>query len=235
MYIFFIFLFSRYQISHVRHISVKTPSTYSNGEENTKNSGSRNTDSFEAPVETMDWIATNLLNSRDSHHTDMKVEKLEEVKLLFRSHVDVVVPDPFVRANSYRKNWVCFYYYPYDIGLTFPFFPFIADVLKTLNISPGQHMPFAWRTLVFLDSIEEKHQFNINVEVVKHSYSLKKFSGCRIEFVNKNTEDPLILNNETVNDTNWKKFYFFVDNNSLGDNMDHLLDRWNNAGISLVP
>lgn len=50
---------------------------------NTKNFGSRITDSLEAPVETMDCIATNLLDSRDSHHIDMKVEKLEKVKLLF--------------------------------------------------------------------------------------------------------------------------------------------------------
>lgn len=61
-----------------------------------------------------------------------------------------------------------------------------------------------------MDAIEEKHQFNINVEVVKHSYSLKKFDGCIIWFVNKNIEDPLILNNDTVNDRNWKKFYFLL-------------------------
>lgn len=41
-------------------------------------------------VENTDRISTNLLDFLDSHHSDMKAEKLEEFKLLFRSHVDVV-------------------------------------------------------------------------------------------------------------------------------------------------
>lgn len=61
-------------------------------------------------------------------------------------------------------------------------------------------MPFAWRTLACLDAIESKHGLKIDMDVVKHSYSLKKFSGCRFGFVNKKWDDPLILNNETVND-----------------------------------
>lgn len=121
----------------------------------TKSPSSRNTDNLEAPINTMTWIATNLLDSRDSHQSDMKMEKLEEAKLLFRSAVDKVVPDSSVHTDSFRKNWVCFYYYLFDIGLTFPFSPLIADVLKTLNVSPGQLMPFAWRTLACLDAIED--------------------------------------------------------------------------------
>lgn len=41
---------------------------------------------------------------------------------------------PPFRADSYKKGWVCFYYYPFDIGLTFPFSQLIADVLKTMNV-----------------------------------------------------------------------------------------------------
>lgn len=70
-------------------------------------------------------------------------------------------------------------------------------------------MLFACRTLACLDAIEEKHKFNINVEVVKHSYSLKKFTGCRIGFVNKNTEEHLVLNNEIVSDKIRRNTAFF--------------------------
>ncbi|KAL8125783.1 hypothetical protein AgCh_013169 [Apium graveolens] len=85
-------------------------------------------------------------------------------------------------------------------------------------------MSFAWRTLACLDAIEAKHQLGINIEAVKHSYGLKKFNGCRVDFMNRNTEEPLILNNETVNDRNWKKSYFFFNKKSLGSVGDYLLD-----------
>lgn len=81
-----------------------------------------------------------------------------------------------------------------------------------------------------MDAIEANHVLKIDVEAVKHSYSLKKFSGCRFSFVNKNKDEPLILNNETVNDRGWKLDYFFVDITSVGEDV-HLLDRWINEGI----
>lgn len=86
-------------------------------------------------------------------------------------------------------------------------------------------MPFAWRTFVCLDTIEAKHQLNIDVEVVKYSYSMKKFSGCIFGFVNKRKDESLIPNNETVNDRKWKTKFFFVEKRSLGDDADFLLDR----------
>ncbi|KAL8091346.1 hypothetical protein AgCh_033814 [Apium graveolens] len=67
------------------------------------------------------------------------------------------------------------------------------------------------------------------IGVVKHSYSLKKFSNFRFGFTNKDTEDPLILNNETVNDINWKKDYVFAEKKMLGEDADYLLEYWNNT------
>lgn len=107
---------------------------------NTKNPISQSIDNLEAPTETMGWVVTNLFDSRDSHQSDMKIEKLEEAKF-FRSTINAVVPESTIRADSFWKNWVCFYYYPFDIGLTFPFSSLIVDVLKTLNIFPGNLCP----------------------------------------------------------------------------------------------
>lgn len=120
----------------------------------------------------------------------MKTEKLEEVKLLVRSNVATVVPDSTVNVASYKRDWVCFYYYPFNIGLIFPFSKLIVDVLKALKVSSGQLIPFASRAMACLDALEEKHQVKINVEVVKHSYSLKKFSDCSIGFVNRTQTTP---------------------------------------------
>lgn len=100
------------------------------------------------------------------------------------------------------------------------FFKLIVDALSTLNISPGQLMPFSWRTLACLDTIEAKYQLKIDVEIVKYSYSVKKFNGCRFGFLNKTKDEPLILNNKTVNDRKCKTEFFFVDKRSLGMMLD---------------
>lgn len=108
---------------------------------NPKSSSSRNTDQTENTHVTSEWMPTNLLDPRDSNLSTMKSEKLEEVKLLFDGNVDAVIPHSSERADWFRPNWVCFYYYPFDIGMTFPFSKLVSDVLDFLNISPGQLMP----------------------------------------------------------------------------------------------
>lgn len=60
--------------------------------------------------------------------------------------------------------------------MTFPFSKLVTDVLNLLNLSLGQLMPLAWRIFACLDAIEAKHGLKIDVDVVKHSYNLKKFS-----------------------------------------------------------
>lgn len=70
----------------------------------TKSLSSHNTANLEAPGEVMGWTAINLLDARDSHQSDMKAEKLEEVKLLFRSSINAIVLNSSVGADSYKKE-----------------------------------------------------------------------------------------------------------------------------------
>lgn len=51
---------------------------------------------------------------------------------------------------------------------------------------------------------------------------------------NKDKDDPLILNNETVNDRGWKCEYFFAEKSTLGDDVEHLLEKWNTEGIRIL-
>ena len=85
-------------------------------------------------------------------------------------------------------------------------------------------MPSAWRTLACLDAVESKHKLGIDVAVVKYSFSLKKFNNCRFGFVNKRKDEPLILNNDTVNDRGWKNEFFFAEIASLGADVDYALE-----------
>lgn len=94
---------------------------------------------------------------------------------------------------------ICFEYYPFEVGFTLPYPKLAKDVLNQLRIVTGQLMPFAWRSIACLEAIEAKHQLKIDVEVVKASYLLKNYSGCRYTFTNMDKDRPLILNLDPIN------------------------------------
>ena len=175
------------------------------------------------------WTLTDLLEAGDSKETLMTALKLEETMPFLPAGTQAVLPSPDERADWYRENWVCFYFYPFDIQLHFPFPKLVRDLVTDMHISPGQLMPFAWRILACLDAIETKHNLKIDIEVVKCCYGLKRFYGCRFGFT---TKRALILNVEGVNDRNWKDDYFFTDKTTMGDEAGFLLDRWNAKGMS---
>ena len=176
------------------------------------------------------WVDPDVLDKGDSKASIMKETKLITVKPLLGRNVVAVLPRSDERADWYRKGWVCFYYYPFDIGLVFPFSKFIRDTFTYMRISPGQLMSFAWRTLACLDAIEAKHQLGIDVNVVKCCYNIKKFYKARFSFTHKKPNDPLILNVGAVNDRNWKDDFFFSEKSSLGEEASHFLDLWTSTG-----
>lgn len=114
------------------------------------------------------WVATNLLDARDNGRLSIKEKALGEAKLLFNGNPQLELPPSGELADWHRSGWVRFYYYPFSIGMTFPFSKLVFDVLDTLHVSPGQLMPFAWRTLACLDSIEAKHHLGIDINVIKY-------------------------------------------------------------------
>lgn len=173
------------------------------------------------------WVATNLIETGDSKESFMTAEKLEDAKRFFEGEIEAVIPPLNDRADGFRPGWVCFYFYPFDIGMTFPFSGLVQELLEDMKISPGQLMPFAWRVLTCLDAVEAKHKLGIDVNVIKCCYSLKRHFGCRFGFT---TKKALILNVESANDRNWKKDYFFARRDSLGDGGVHLLERWDSKG-----
>ena len=182
------------------------------------------------------WIATDLIEAKDIKASTMKNDRLEVAKRFFAGGVEAILPSSKERVDWFKKGWVCLYFYPFDIGMPFPFSKLVQELFVDIQISPGQLMPYAWRVLAFLDAIEAKHKLGIDIDVVKYCYSLKKFNGCRFEFTTKRT---LILNLEGVNDRLWSKDYFFVDKSSLGDVGSYLLERWDSKevskGIALLP
>ena len=199
-----------------------------------KASSSRNQDTSAEIVTPTAWVDVGIMDAPDRHHSTMSTEKITEVQMLFKSDVVVAVPEAPIEADWLKEGWVCFYYYPFDIGMAFPFSNLVREVLIAMNVSPVQLMSSAWRTLACLDAVESKHNLGIDVAVVKHSFSLKKFNNCRFGFVNKKKDEPLILNNDMVNDRGWKNEFFFAEIASLGKDVDYALDRWTLDGTSYL-
>lgn len=135
--------------------------------------------------EKSEWNATWLLNSSDNNMSTMKESKLNEVKMLFDTDVNVVVPKSTEGANWYCGDWTCFYYHPFETCMRFPFSKLVEDLLIMLNVSPTQLMSSTWKILACLDTIEEKNHLGVGIGVVCHSYTTKKFNGCRFGLVIK--------------------------------------------------
>ncbi|KAK1400442.1 hypothetical protein POM88_000047 [Heracleum sosnowskyi] len=67
------------------------------------------------------WIPTSILDSNDLHSSSMTQSKLDEIKSLFSFKVNVVMPAPNHTVDWFLHGWVCFYSYPFDMGMRFPF------------------------------------------------------------------------------------------------------------------
>ncbi|XP_063945074.1 uncharacterized protein LOC135151216 [Daucus carota subsp. sativus] len=171
------------------------------------------------------WAVTKLLGSSEHFFSSMSAASLTDAKRLFRADIVAVVPESPVEADWVREGWTCFYYYPFDLGLTFPFSRLVNDLLSSLNIAHGQLMPSTWRMLACLDAVEDKHRLGINVDVLKFAYTTKKY-GCRVGLINKMRGEPLILNNESVHDRGWNKDFFFAEIVTLESSDSFLLDHW---------
>ncbi|XP_074332497.1 uncharacterized protein LOC141670507 [Apium graveolens] len=153
--------------------------------------------------------------------------------MLFKCNAELKLPASDELVVFHRPGWICFCYYPITIGVTLPFSRLVTNVITSMHVSPGKIMPFVWRILAFLDAIEEKHQLGIDADVVKYSYTLKKFSGCRYSFVNRRKDESLVFNIDNVNDRGSKNEFFFVKRTSFGDVSIDFLGKWNAEDVDL--
>lgn len=115
-------------------------------------------------------------------------------------------------------------------GFTLSYPKLAKDVLNNLRIVQGQLMPFAWRAIACLEAIEAKHHLKIDVDVVKASYVLKKYSGCRYTFTNMDKDNPLILNLDRVNDRGREHNFLFTEKSFLHAGCEDLMEYWSAKG-----
>lgn len=152
----------------------------------------------------------------------------------FPSEVEFLIPDENELAETKKRGWICFFEYPFRIGLKFPFSPFIRSFFQSTKILPCQLMPSIWRMLVSIERLTEKFGLSLHSSVVWESYSLIEFDIGRYIFRVRKNCPPLIYGTSTANDRGWRSRFFFVNLGSLGSSGDFLPTRWTSGTLSLL-
>ncbi|MFS7968640.1 hypothetical protein Hanom_Chr09g00799981 [Helianthus anomalus] len=56
-----------------------------------------------------------------------------------------------MKADLCSEKWVCFPFYPFSIGFTFPFSHLVNEFFNITKLAYSQAMPFMWRILYTLN------------------------------------------------------------------------------------
>ncbi|MFS8023645.1 hypothetical protein Hanom_Chr16g01453881 [Helianthus anomalus] len=100
--------------------------------------------------------------------------------------------DQEVRSDFCYDEWVCFFAYPFSIGLRYPFPAFISQFFDLTGLSYAQIIPMVWHVLVSLDQIKARHMSDLCIEDLPMAYRLRSHGSSRF-LLFSTSKDPLIL------------------------------------------
>ena len=130
----------------------------------------------------------------------------------FPKGVSIRLPHPNEKACTFSHGEVSFYKTTFSCGLRFPVHPFIMQLLSTLNVTPSQFIPNAWRTIIGCMSIwVSVHNGDmITLNKFLYLYRLKPSTHYGyFELLPWNRESRIIRSFPT-SFHDWKSQYFFV-------------------------
>ena len=126
--------------------------------------------------------------------------------------------DREVRSDASSDEWVCFFAYPFSLGLRYPFPPFISRFFELTGLSYAQTMPMVWRVLMVLDQIKSRHCPDLCIEDLPIAYRLRSHGNSRF-LLFSTSKNPLILK-ATKNEDQWQRKFFFVKRDSIDGGLD---------------
>ncbi|MFS7996379.1 hypothetical protein Hanom_Chr12g01129301 [Helianthus anomalus] len=127
------------------------------------------------------------------------------------------------RLDVSSDEWVCFFAYPFSLGLRYPFPPFISRFFNLTSLSYAQTMPMVWRVLMVLDQIRSRHCPDLCIEDLPIAYQLRSHGDSRF-LLFSTSKSPLVLK-ATKNEDRWRRKFFFVKRDSIDKGFD-LPVRW---------
>ncbi|KAM0052827.1 hypothetical protein Hdeb2414_s0007g00252911 [Helianthus debilis subsp. tardiflorus] len=131
--------------------------------------------------------------------------------------------DREVRSDTSSDEWVCFFTYPFSLGLRYPFPPFISRFFELTGLSYVQTMPMVWRVLMVLDQIKSRHCPDLCIKDLPIAYRLRSHGNSHF-LLFSTSKNPLILK-ATKNEYQWQRKFFFVKRDSIDEGFD-LPVRW---------
>ncbi|KAM0047139.1 hypothetical protein Hdeb2414_s0009g00325001 [Helianthus debilis subsp. tardiflorus] len=131
--------------------------------------------------------------------------------------------DREVRSDFCSDDWVCFFAYPFSIGLRYPFPAFIYRFFYLTGLSYAQIMHMVWRVFVTLDQTKTRHLPDLCIKDLPIAYRVRSH-GCSRFLHFSTSKNPLILK-DTKNEDDWRRKFFFVKRDSIDKGLD-LPKKW---------
>ncbi|MFS7955692.1 hypothetical protein Hanom_Chr07g00645621 [Helianthus anomalus] len=140
----------------------------------------------------------------------------------------VICPfDRVVRSDAASNEWVCFFTYPFSLGLWYPFPPFISRFFELTGLTYAQTILMVWRVLMVLNQIKSHHCPDLCIEDLPIAYRLRSHGNSRF-LLFSTSKNPLILK-ATKNEDQWQRKYFFIKRESTNKDFD-LPIKWLTSG-----
>ncbi|CAH9139235.1 unnamed protein product [Cuscuta epithymum] len=172
------------------------------------------------------FIPQFILEPKSAKQAKLTEEQVELIQTSagFPPNAVIRFPAANERMDWFCPGWVNFLYYPFKIGMKFPFSPLTRGFLEFVNLSPSQIMPQVWRILRALEVVREKYDIPFEFEDLGFTYELRTSGPGRFTVAMKDKKPRLIHKVDKANDRGWMHWYFFVLKDSLGSEGSFLED-----------
>jgi hypothetical protein len=163
----------------------------------------------------------------DSDFVDQKLLASDEVcsfeatdiedllhKGVFPSGVEIMPPNSLLQSDFISRTWVAFPEFPFTLGLKYPFSGIIAEFFEKTGISYIQAMPVIWKTLYWIQLLNDSNNMSLDISDVATMYDLQTFGSSRFILKVKTGHPHLVLKTRH-NDKTWKGRFFFVKRSSV--------------------
>ncbi|KAJ0819750.1 hypothetical protein HanPSC8_Chr16g0699661 [Helianthus annuus] len=144
---------------------------------------------------------------------------VDKIRHCFPANVVFKSFDPTALSDFVSDVWVAFPATPFAIGYSYPFPDFTQSFFSLTGISYIQAMPMIWMVLYTFERIIEQEGIDLGMAELAELYDLTTFGSHRYLLKRKAGEDHPIFK-VTKNDTNWKRWFFFVKRDSIPDGKD---------------
>ncbi|XP_074314535.1 uncharacterized protein LOC141649753 [Silene latifolia] len=184
------------------------------------------------------FLSGGVLSAKHSCDSDFTSEDLDYIKKTFGFSDDVVfhIPTPGQKADSVRVGWICLYEYAFRLGLRFPFPPLIQEYLNLNHLAICQVAPYTWRTLLAIDTMNNRFGYEIGLPDLAHLFSVRSLARGQVTIRVRDGEKNCIIFPVKPDDSKWFSRFIFVKIDTLPAPTDYIVSVWRSThGLCPLP